>query len=162
MYVIDTEIEIEATPATVWQALTDFQSYPDWNPSIRSIEGIPSRGEKLKVFFNPESSIFRMRFTVELVTCEPEKEFRWIGRLLFAPLFAGDHYLIIEPIGPNRSKLIHGERFSGLLKPIVWFLLAKLNTMAFTAMNHALKDYVETRLESTTDRPEPAVEITPG
>lgn len=151
MYVINTAIEIEATPDKVWQALTDFQSYPNWNPSIRTIEGIPARGEKLKVFFNPEGSIFKMKFTVVLIICEPEKEFRWVGRLLFPALFAGDHYLIIEPIGPNRSKLIHGERFSGLLKPVFWFLLSRINTDAFNAMNSALKEHVETRIRVAGD-----------
>lgn len=162
MYEINTAIEIEAAPAEVWQALIDFQSYPNWNPSIPSIDGKPDKGEKLKVFYNPEGSFFKMKFTVELITCEPEREFRWIGRLLVAPLFAGDHYLIIEPIGPKRSKLIHGERFSGLLKPIVWFLLGKLNTDAFNAMNHALKDYVETSTVFADTQPESPADVTPG
>ena len=161
MYEINTEIEIEATPAEIWQALTDFQSYPNWNPSIRSIDGIPARGEKLKVFYSPENSIFRMKFTVELITCEPDREFRWLGRLLFAGLFAGNHYLIIEPIDPNRSKLIHGERFSGLLKPVVWFLLANLNTDAFIAMNRAIKEHIESSKELNDSQPEPAAEVTP-
>lgn len=146
MYVINTEIEINATSAKVWHALTDFPAYPDWNPSIRSVKGIPARGEKLRVVYQPEGSLVKLKFTVELVACEPEKEFRWVGRLLFPALFAGDHYLILETTGPNRTRLIHGEEFSGLLKPVVWFLLSKLNIDAFNAMNAALKIRVENKL----------------
>ena len=143
MYVINTEIEIEAAPAKVWHALVDFQAYPDWNPSIRSVKGRPVPGEKLRVVYAPQNSLVKLKFKVELVACEPNKEFRWVGRLLLPALFAGDHYLIIEPIDTNRTKLIHGERFSGLLKPFVWLLLSKTNIDAFNDMNHALKQYVE-------------------
>ena len=145
MYVINTEIEIGASPAEVWHALIDFHAYPDWNPSIRSVKGKPAPGEELKVVYHPQGSIVKLKFKVELVTCEPDREFRWVGRLLFPELFAGDHYLIIEPISPNRVKLIHGERFSGLLKPIVWFLLSRTNIDAFNAMNRALKIRVENK-----------------
>ena len=145
MYVIHTEIEIEATAAAIWHALIDFQAYPDWNPSIRSVKGKPAAGEKLKVVYHPRDSLVKLKFKVELVACVPEREFRWVGRLLFPALFAGDHYLIIEPTGPNRSRLIHGERFSGLLKPFVWQLLSKTNIDAFNAMNRALKQRVENR-----------------
>jgi len=143
MYELVTQIEIESSPARIWQVLTDFQAYPHWNPSIRSIEGIPARGEKIKVSYQPRDSFVNMKFTVEIINLERDREFRWLGLFLIQPLFAGDHYLIIEPVSQSRSKLIHGEIFSGLLKPVVWFLLAKLNKRAFEDMNLALKEYVE-------------------
>lgn len=143
MYELITEIEIDSTPEKVWHALTDFQAYPEWNPAIRSIDGIPEKGEKIRIFYNPQGSIIQMKFTVEVINCEKGREFRWLGCLLFASLFAGNHYMTIQEVAPNRSKLIHGEVFSGLLKPVVWFLLAKTNNQSFEAMNQALKVYVE-------------------
>jgi uncharacterized protein YndB with AHSA1/START domain len=32
-------IDIQATPGRVWEILTDFPAYPDWNPFITSICG---------------------------------------------------------------------------------------------------------------------------
>ncbi|HEX3268824.1 MAG TPA: SRPBCC family protein [Gaiellaceae bacterium] len=46
---ISTEIEIEATPDRVWQVVSDFDAYPDWNPFTRDICGKAERGSKLKV-----------------------------------------------------------------------------------------------------------------
>jgi len=37
---IRTETEIKASPGKVWQVLTDFENHRNWNPFIRSIEGI--------------------------------------------------------------------------------------------------------------------------
>ena len=143
MYELITQIEIDSSPEKIWQALTDFESYPQWNPSIRSIVGKPVTGAKIKVTYNPRDSFVKMKFTVEITNCERDREFRWLGLFVFPALFAGDHYMTIEPVTDGRSRLIHGELFSGLLKPVVWFLLAKLNKRAFEEMNQALKDYVE-------------------
>ncbi|WP_083862001.1 SRPBCC family protein [Halogeometricum pallidum] len=36
---IQTEIEIDAPPETVWEQLTDFASYEQWNPHISRVSG---------------------------------------------------------------------------------------------------------------------------
>ncbi len=36
---IYTEIEIQASPERVWQALTDLERFSQWNPFIRSAKG---------------------------------------------------------------------------------------------------------------------------
>ncbi len=142
MFEIVTNIEIGGSPAQVWRALTDFPSYPRWNPAIRSIEGLAAKGQRLRVFFRPDGAM-GMKFWVVVLAAVLEKEFRWAGHLLVPGLFSGEHYFLITPLAPNRVKLIHGERFSGLLAPIVRRLLAKRNQAAYVAMNHALKAHVE-------------------
>jgi len=142
MFEIITEIDILASPARVWRALTDFQSYPQWNPVIRSLEGIATEGQNLKVIFGRDGHL-KLKFHVTVIACVLNKEFRWMGRLLLPVIFAGDHYFQILELAPHRSKLVHGERFSGILKPIIWLLLSKYNESAFIAMNQALKTYVE-------------------
>jgi uncharacterized protein YndB with AHSA1/START domain len=32
-----SEVEIRAEPRTVWQVLTDFERWPDWNPDVSSL-----------------------------------------------------------------------------------------------------------------------------
>ena len=36
---VHSEVEIEASGERVWQILTDFASFPLWNPFIRRISG---------------------------------------------------------------------------------------------------------------------------
>ncbi len=39
---LHTEIIVEAPAERVWELLTDFASYPQWNPFIRNISGLPT------------------------------------------------------------------------------------------------------------------------
>jgi len=50
---LHSEIEINASAERVWDILTDFASYPQWNPFIRSISGELEVGERLEVRLEP-------------------------------------------------------------------------------------------------------------
>jgi uncharacterized protein YndB with AHSA1/START domain len=36
---LNSEIEIKASPETVWNLLTDVSRFPEWNPFIRRLRG---------------------------------------------------------------------------------------------------------------------------
>jgi uncharacterized protein YndB with AHSA1/START domain len=64
---LHTEIEIDAPAERVWGVLTDFASYPQWNPFIRSISGEPNIGGRLEVRLEPPESrgiTLDLRFSV--------------------------------------------------------------------------------------------------
>ncbi|VVB87011.1 Polyketide cyclase / dehydrase and lipid transport [uncultured archaeon] len=42
-----TEIEIQASADRVWQILTDFASFPEWNPFIRRAKGETVKGARI-------------------------------------------------------------------------------------------------------------------
>lgn len=44
----DTHIDIDAPPDRVWQVLTNFADYPNWNPFIIKVQGEPIAGTKIK------------------------------------------------------------------------------------------------------------------
>jgi uncharacterized protein YndB with AHSA1/START domain len=46
---IFTRIEIKAPPNIVWEILTDFKRFDQWNPFIRSVTGEATRGAQLQV-----------------------------------------------------------------------------------------------------------------
>ncbi|MEE8605554.1 MAG: SRPBCC family protein [Candidatus Aminicenantaceae bacterium] len=52
---IHTEVEIHAPSEHVWQILTDFRSFPEWNPFIQRIKGEMKKGKHLEVFLKPQS-----------------------------------------------------------------------------------------------------------
>ena len=54
---IHTEIDIDAPADRVWAILTDFASYPSWNPMIPRLSGQLSVGARLDFKLNLNSKI---------------------------------------------------------------------------------------------------------
>jgi hypothetical protein len=136
-----THIEIDATPERVWQILTDFAAYPEWNPFIRAIEGDAEVGAKLEVRIEPPGGR-AMTFKPTVLTAAPGEELRWLGRVLAPRLFDGEHILRIEAVDDSRVRFIQAERFRGALVPVFGKGLEKTRR-GFTAMNEALKRRAE-------------------
>jgi hypothetical protein len=148
MFEIVTGIGIDAAPSRVWNVLTDFAGFPDWNPFVRYVEGVPRVGEKLRVTVLPPGGR-QMTFTPTIITLDTTRELRWLGRVGFRGIFDGEHYFRIEPHGVNGSRFVHGERFSGVLAPFLRKTLEAGTRAGFESMNLALKRRVEARGTAT-------------
>ncbi len=146
------EIEIDADPDTVWGVLTDFGSYPDWNPFIRSIEGAPTAGSTLKVRLQPSEGRGITLGPVVTVD-EPRRAFGWLGRLGGVPhLFDGAHRFDLEPIdGGRRTRFVQSERFRGILVPLVRRSVLPPTLRGFEAMNRAIGDRAAAIVASATE-----------
>ncbi|HLM33283.1 MAG TPA: SRPBCC domain-containing protein [Gaiellaceae bacterium] len=136
-----TQIEVEATPERVWEILTDFAAYPEWNPFIQRIEGEAALGSKLEVRIEPPGGR-AMNFKPTVLEVAPRQELRWLGRVLVPGLFDGEHSLRIEAVDDSRVRFVQAERFTGLLVPLFGKVLEKTQR-GFTAMNEALKRRAE-------------------
>jgi hypothetical protein len=137
-----SEIEIQASAERVWELLTDFASYPQWNPFIRRASGTARPGERLEVFIQPPGAR-GMTFRPNVLIAEPNRELRWLGHFLIPGLFDGEHIFTIEPLGTQRVRLVQREIFTGWLVP---FFARKLDThtrRGFEEMNRALKARAE-------------------
>ena len=134
---IQTSIEISATPQKVWGVFSDFASYPKWSSFIEQIEG-----SRLKLKLKQPNHNKGVEFTPLLLKVEPNKEFRWLGKLGGIPfLFVGEHYFLFEN-SDQGTKLTHGEEFQGLLVPLLTKML-KETKVGLENFNLALKQRVE-------------------
>jgi hypothetical protein len=141
-----SSVEIDAPPGRVWDVLTDFASYPEWNPFIQQISGETQIGARLEVRIAPPGGR-PMTFKPEVKAAERDRELRWLGRFLLPGLVDGEHTLRIEPLPDGRSRFRQEERFSGLLVPLTTRTLERTQA-GFERMNDALK--------ARAERPEPA------
>jgi hypothetical protein len=138
---IQTEIIINTDITKVWGVLMNFDSYPKWNPFITSISGEPKLGNRLTISINPPGGK-GMTFKPTILTLDSNKEFRWKGKLGISGIFDGEHYFILEFLENDKTKFIHGEKFSGLLVPLVGKMLGK-TLKGFQLMNESIKNECE-------------------
>jgi len=139
---LHAEIEIQASVERVWQLLTDFEKFPEWNPFLRRASGRIAAGAKLKVFMQP-SGASGITMRPKVVKVEPPRELRWLGHLLVPGLFDGEHAFIIEALGPGRVRFVQREVFTGILVPLFARMLDASTKRGFLEMNQALKSRAE-------------------
>ena len=137
---IDTEILIQAVPDKVWQVLTDFAAYPQWNPFIESIEGRPEWGTRLTVRINAGGK--RHVFKPVVLQATASTRLRWLGRVGFPGVFDGEHSFELRPEGAG-TRLLQTESFQGFLVPLLWKDVEPVTKAGFHAMNAALKARAE-------------------
>ncbi len=137
-----TDIEIHGTIDQVWDVLTDFSLFPEWNPFIKKIEGDLKLSSQLRIQIEPPGGK-AMTFKPTVKILEPKTEFRWFGSLLLPGIFDGEHIFQLEKIDNNTTKFIHCENFSGLLVPLFWKNLNTQTRNGFEEMNEALKERIE-------------------
>jgi hypothetical protein len=138
-----SQVEIEAPAERVWQVLTHFDAYPDWNPFIRRVTGRPEVDEQLVVRIRP-SGTKGMTFRPTVLKAEPNRQLRWLGHLLVPGLFDGEHIFEIEELDEGRVLFTQREIFRGLLVPLLARSLDRETQRGFEEMNRALRERAET------------------
>ncbi len=133
---IHTTIKINATPEKVWEVLTGFDKYHEWNSFIKTINGTVKEKNKIIV------KLQGMTFKPIVLTFKENKEFKWQGSLLFKGLFDGAHKFYLTDNGDGTTYFEHSEAFSGVLVPLFSKMLENTK-LGFETMNKELKCYVE-------------------
>src|SRR5271156_2377900 len=117
MRIIETQIDIAASASRVWQILTDFRTYSDWNPFITDIGGRPELGARLRVRICPPGrSPITFKPTILLVA--REWELRWRGRRIVPGFFDGEHSFQIRTHGQS-CRFRQSERFTGIMVRVI-------------------------------------------
>jgi hypothetical protein len=135
-------IDIDAPAERVWHVLTDFHRYPEWNPFMRRVAGEAARRAELEVLIQPDGARALM-LRPRIVTFRPPRELRWRWLARLPGMFVGEQRFVVEHIDSSRSRLIHENRFRGLLVPFVRRLLDGPVTRSFEATGLALKQFAE-------------------
>lgn len=138
---IYTEIEINTSAEKAWELLTNFPAHSEWNPFVTKIVGEAKMGSILEIYVQVPNGQ-GMAFKPLIIEFKPNRELRWVGKLLIPGLFTGEHYYIIEPLDSQRIKFIHGEKLTGILVPFSSGVLKK-SKQGFELMNQAFKKQLE-------------------
>lgn len=142
---IVTTLEIDAPPSVVWNALVDQPRYDEWNRLFRILRGSLVKGSF--ILAKIETGAFPFVFDARVSRFEPDRALAWRGpsvSLLHA-LVTGEHAFELVDLGQGRTRLVHSERFDGLLfsSEKVWSALEAKVGPLYEKFNVTLKKRAE-------------------
>ncbi|WP_049900322.1 SRPBCC domain-containing protein [Natrinema altunense] len=144
---VEVFIEIDAPPAVVWEALLAFDTYPEWDPISRTIEGV-AVDPSMQRTGDASADLGRFLDGPMAVTVEPTRRLAWLDRLVVPFAFDRYHEFHLEPIADGRrTRLLQRETVRGAFVPLV-FDAARVER-AFVAMNEAIATRAERRASAT-------------
>jgi hypothetical protein len=138
---ITTEIVISASREKVWNIITDFSNYRNWNPFIINIDGLLAENAILTntMLNNGKKMVFRPR----VLKVIPNQYFDWMGHLFVRGVFDGHHFFELKELPEGRVQLKHGENFSGVLSGYILGKIGEDTRNNFIKMNEAIKNLAE-------------------
>jgi hypothetical protein len=141
---LNNELEIHASAEQVWYILTDFASFPQWNPFIHRLSGQPTAGVRLEMKIQ-SSGAPGVTSRPTVLKAEPNRELRWRERFLIPGLLDIESIFTIEPLDTNRVRFTQREISTGLLVSLRGHRHDADARRGFREMNKALKLRAEQR-----------------
>jgi len=134
-------IDIDAPAERVWQIVSDFGQYSDWNPFIVRAAGEPRVDERLDITI-AAPGMKPVSFRPRVLDVEPGRLIRWKGEFKLPGLFDGRHALIVDALDGGRSRFTTHEDVTGILLPFVGKVMTA-SQQGFELMAQALKERAE-------------------
>jgi uncharacterized protein YndB with AHSA1/START domain len=133
---IETSVSIAAPPERVWDVLTDFGAFPDWNPLVLRAAVEARVGARLRLLIaQPDGSGVRRRLSARIDEWRPGERLGWTGGPW--PIFRGHHWFDLTP-QDGGTLLRHGETMSGLYPWLSRRTIGARFRPGYEAMNEAL------------------------
>ncbi|MDR3416004.1 MAG: SRPBCC domain-containing protein [Nevskia sp.] len=141
-FVIDAELDIAAPAELVWQVITDFPRYAEWNPFVTGCESSLKPGDpidlQVRVFSDkPQAQREWIR------THTPGREFSYSMKPVpLGTLHSARSHTVI-PLGPGRCRYRSHFELAGWLQPLVRGLLGASLRRGFAGMTEGIKTRAE-------------------
>lgn len=85
-----TEIQISAPIDQVWQVLTDFDHWKDWNPMVNQVSGNASVGSMLNITMRGPDGKDAMKYQPTILETNPPRYLRWRATMMSGLMFTND------------------------------------------------------------------------
>jgi len=138
---VEHRIGVQAPAEIVWELVSDFSTWQDWNPLYRKAEGQLKIGTNLTL----EQHLADEPPTVITPVVQdwvPYEQLHWRSTRM-GGFVTAIRYLEIENMGPGNSTFSNGELFMGLLLRFVSRDERRKLKAAFTEMGEAVRDRAE-------------------
>jgi hypothetical protein len=139
-----TVIQISAPIEQVWQVLTDFEKWKDWNPMVNQVSGRALVHSSLQITMCGTEGKKAMQYQATVLEANPPKNFRWRATMMSGFMFTNDRVFELKEKNGG-TELVNTEQFSGLMVPLFWSKMSLFVVPMLEKMNKALKDKLEAR-----------------
>ena len=139
---ISASIEIDAPPELVWEILTDFDRYPEWNPFTVAVATDFEMGAavRMKVALLGRRT---QRQTEYITTLVPGQKVCWGMNETTAWLIGATRCQLLEPLDGGRTRYTSDDRITGILAPLVMLIYGRAMQRGFESVCTALKRCAE-------------------
>lgn len=139
---LETEIEIAASPQTVWSILDDLRRYPEWNSLVPKLAGTTTVGQVVTgELVQPNMPVIPLAPTLTRIV--GGRELRWLTVVPGDQGFSAEHYFLLHPTGGGGTRLVHNENFDGPAIGQMWSAIDANGRPAYNQMNRDLKARAE-------------------
>jgi hypothetical protein len=138
---VEHRIGVQAPAEVVWEVVSDFSTWKDWNPLYRKAEGQMKIGTALTLEQHLPGEPPKVIAPI-VQDWVPYEQLHWRSTRL-GGFVTAIRYLEIENMGPNNSTFSNGELFMGLLLRFVSREERRKLKAAFTEMGEAVRDRAE-------------------
>ncbi len=138
---VEHRIGVQAPAEVVWEVVSAFETWPEWNPLYRKAEGLMKVGSTLVL----EQHLPGQAPTVIQPIVQdwvPYEQLHWRSSRL-GGFVTAIRYLEIENMGPANATFSNGELFMGMLLRFVSRDERRRLKAAFTQMGEAVRDRAE-------------------
>ena len=126
----------------MWDILSDFEKYPEWNPFTYKVEGILQIGQKVDLYVQMKAGDQRVQ-SEEVCAVKKPKHMAWKMQMGSSLILAARRDQFIEVIDDKSCSYETIDAFQGLLTPVVMGLFKKHIENGFNKLAEALKKRAE-------------------
>lgn len=139
---LTTEITLDAPVERIWQLLTDFGLYPQWNPLFTKATGPVILGQSFDLVVKlPGMDPFPIKPVLR--EAEPKSRLSWQSSMISSVVLSWTFCYELHSLTPERLRIIQRSWFKGLLSPLFTFAMKKPVTDGMNSLNDALKRWGE-------------------
>ena len=136
------EIEINAPKKIVWQTLITKEQWKYWNTFLFDCDPARHFQQGQEVFLSvrrlPEDEETELQPVVTLI--QPQVCLKWVTSI---PGLRNEHVFELQEIGIGRTKYVHKDNFSGMLKQAFVPFIRADELRGIRRMARELKRYIE-------------------
>lgn len=109
---------VDAPVETVWDVLTDFSKYGEWNSYVTISQGAPMEGTAVELIFSPSDGSQRTE-AGKLTGLEEQHCLRWEAVALYRCVYVSIFEMELDAVDESTTCVRVSRRYGGILARVI-------------------------------------------